>query len=151
MRERESSRAIREHATVLLTEWLCSAGYEVEPAPTGLRIDLIIRRQGQNEEMVKVLAAAAPHHRGGTGSLGLHWLLSETAADCVALVDLSRSFCWMIPVSTFKMEAQPLADGRYHLDWIVVPLGKHSNKVPPESKFEEFELDGNPQPSDQAD
>ena len=69
-------------------------------------------------------------------------MLPETVADRVALVDLSRSLCWMLPVSTFREEAQALAGGRNHLDWIVVPLGKYSTGVPMEPEFDKFRLDG---------
>ena len=69
-------------------------------------------------------------------------MLSDLVADFVAVADLPRLLCWLIPRSIFIKEAQPLAGDRYHLDWIVVPLGKHSTKVPLESKFLEFKLTG---------
>lgn len=139
VQKQASTRAIAARAARLLTERLTTEGFRVEPAPPDSSVDLLIRRDGR-PLLVKLLTAAAPHHRGGTGSLGLHWMLPETIADRVALVDLSRSLCWMLPSSTFREEAQPLAGGRYHLDWIVVPLGKHSKSIPMEAKFDRFKL-----------
>jgi hypothetical protein len=134
VRERQSPLVIRRQAIQLSNERLSSVGFEVENAPPGFRADLKIRRR-RASFLVKVLAAAAPHHRGGTGSLGLHWMLNETAADDIALVDLSRSKVWLLPSGDFRSKAQPLTGSRYHLDWIVVPLGKAPTKVPGEEEF----------------
>jgi hypothetical protein len=131
--------AMREHAVCLLAECLTSAGFRAEPAPSDSSVDLLIRQEGR-ALLVKLLSAAAPHHRGGTGSLGLHWMLPETIADRVALVDLARSLCWMFPSSTFREGAQTMSGRRYRLDWIVVPLGKHSKNIPMEIEFDRFRL-----------
>jgi hypothetical protein len=139
VQRRGPTKARREHAVRLLTDRLTSAGFRVEPGPPDCFVDLLITRDGV-PLLVKLLAAAAPHHRGGTGSLGLHWMLPETIADRVALVDLARSVCWILPSSTFREEAQPLAGGRHHLDWIVVPLGKPASSVPMETEFDKFKL-----------
>jgi hypothetical protein len=139
MRCRPSSSVIRHQAIQLLTERLLSGGYVIEPAPHGFRADLLARQAGRSH-LIKVLAAAAPHHRGGTGSLGLHWLLTETAADLVALVDLSRSRVWLLATHDFRSKAQALSGGRYHLDWIVVPIGSRRNRVAVEEQFDRYRL-----------
>jgi hypothetical protein len=122
----------------LLTERLTSAGFHVEPARLHPSVDLLIRQEGM-PLLVKLLTGA-PHYRGGTGSLGLHWMLPATIVDRVALVDLARSVCWMLPSSTFREQAQPMAGDRYHLDWIVVPLGKYPKSIPMETEFDRFKL-----------
>ncbi len=88
--------------------------------------------------LVRVLAAAAPHQRGGRGSLGLHWMLSETPADFVAVVDLSRRRSWLVPAADFEVRAQPLPGRRFHLDWIVGERSGTSTPVPGEGEFESY-------------
>src|SRR5439155_21355815 len=122
-----SSSSVRSEAIRLCTERLASAGYRVQRPPSGFAADLRISRD-RAIQLVKVLGAAAPHRRGGSGSLGLHWLLSETPADAVALVDLSRAKVWLLPIEEFQRRAISLVGGRLHLDWIVLALGKSPPK-----------------------
>src|SRR5439155_12162236 len=98
-----------------------------ESAPPGFLADLKITRRSIIQ-FVKVMGAAAPHHRGGFGSLGLHWMLNQTAADLVSLVDLSRSKVWLLPIENFQSRALSLERGRWHLDWIVLPLRRRPLK-----------------------
>jgi hypothetical protein len=107
----------------LVIEALRGVGLRAEAASKDVPADLVVAGPSGRSVLVSVLAAAAPHHRGGRGSLGLHWMLRDTAADFIALVDLSRERGWLIPAADFRARAQPLSDGRFHLDWIVVPLG----------------------------
>jgi hypothetical protein len=134
VQSRHLSSVIRSEAILLAGERLRSSGFEVEAPPPGLNADFKIGRR-RTALLVKVLAAAAPHHRGGSGSLGLHWLLGETAADAIALVDLSRSKVWLLPIEDFQSRALSLTRGRYHLDWIVVLLGNRTPKPPDEDEF----------------
>jgi len=92
--------------------------------------------------VLKLLAVAAPHHRGGRGSLGLHWMLRSGNEDYVALVDLSREAIWLLNAEEFRARAQPLAGGRFHLDWIVLSLGpRQRSQVPSEDEFELYRLE----------
>ena len=137
MERRASSQAVRRRAVQFLADALATAGFQIELAPPGFLSELMVRRGGKNF-LVKVLAASAPHRRGGTGSLGLQCILGETAADFVALADLSRLRGWLLPVEDFKRGAQPLTGNRDHLDWIVVPLGKYRSQVASENAYDRF-------------
>jgi hypothetical protein len=135
---RASVREIRKEAVQLVTDRLRLASFTVEPAPRGSVADLVAKRR-RTSHLVKVLAAAAPHRRGGTGSLGLHWMLPESAADLVALVDLSRQSSWLLPASDFKSKAQALAEGRFHLDWLVEGNSGRT-RIPNEEDFHSYRL-----------
>lgn len=68
-------------------------------------------------------------------------LPSATAeVDFVGLVDLSRPRAWLFPGAEYRTRAQAASGGRYHLDWIVVPISNTCAKVEPEEAFEEFRL-----------
>ena len=112
-------------------EALAGVGLRAEAAPP----DILISSPSGRSALVRLLAAAAPHHRGGRGSLGLHWMLPDTPAEFVALVDLSRRQGWLLPIDDFRAKAQPLSEGRFHLDWIVAPLGKRRSRAPDEEEF----------------
>ncbi len=130
-----SSSVIRRCAISFVVEALRTVGLQAEPTPADLPGDLLASGGSGRSVFVCLLAAAAPHHRGGRGSLGLHWVLAETPADSVALVDLSRASGWLIPTDDFRARAQPLSGGRFHLDWIVVALGRRHSKVASEEEF----------------
>lgn len=103
---------------------MAGVGLRAEAPPPDLPGDLLVAGPAGQSVLLRLLAAAAPHHRGGRGSLGLHWMLPDTPADFAAVVDLSRRCGWLIPTADFQARAQPLSGGRFHLDWIVVPLGR---------------------------
>ncbi len=88
--------------------------------------------------LVRVLGRRGPHRRGGRGSLGLHWLLGPGPEELVALVDLSRRLVWLLPRQEFCRRAQPLPGGHYHLDWIVLPLGRGGKALPREEEWEAY-------------
>ncbi len=126
---------VRRKGLDLVIGALRGAGLRAEAASKDVPADLMVAGPSGWSVLVSVLAAAAPHRRGGRGSLGLHWMLRDTAADFIALVDLSRERGWLIPAADFRARAQPLSDGRFHLDWIVVPLGRMRTQVPDEEEF----------------
>jgi hypothetical protein len=130
-----SSQQTRRLAIQFTTDALMRAGFLVEPAPRGFLADLLIR-QPRRSRLVRVLSAAGPHRRGGVGNLGLHWLLNETAADLIALVDLSRSQGWLFTLDDFGTQAKLTMKGSYHLDWIVARPGPNRSQVPDEAAFE---------------
>ena len=65
-------------------------------------------------------------------------MLGDTPAEFVALVDLSRRQGWLLLIDDFRAKAQPLSEGRFHLDWIVVPLGKRKSTAPDEGEFASY-------------
>ncbi len=136
-----SPRVIRQEAARFVTGVLVDTGFRVEPPSPDFPADLLVTGHPRKAFLLKVLAAAAPHHRGGTGSLGLHWMLRDTPADFVALVDLSRSRGWLLPTKDFKERAQALRGGRFHLDWIVVRLGIPRKPVPAEEDFAPYAIE----------
>ena len=136
----------RQAAEKLLRARLADAGIALESLPDlPLAYALLPPEGGMRPDgrpsgrIVKLLAQAAPHRRGGRGSLGLHWLLPSDFEEYVALVDLSREAVWLLPAPEFRSRAQPLEAGRYHLDWLVLRLGR--SKVADESEFEGFKLE----------
>ncbi len=70
----------------------------------------------------------------------MHWMLQSDVEDYVALVDLSREAIWLMPSVDFRKRAQPLAGGRFHLDWLVWRLSPRST-VEDEDAFEEYRLE----------
>ncbi|MCH8994950.1 MAG: hypothetical protein IH959_08310 [Chloroflexi bacterium] len=132
------SASIRPRALDFVVEALAGVGLTAEETPPDVPADLLVAGRSGRSAVVRLLAAAAPHHRGGRGSLGLHWMLPDTAAEFVAVVDLSRRQGWLIPTADFRARAQPVSGGRFHLDWIVVPLGRTRARVPDEHEFEEY-------------
>lgn len=90
--------------------------------------------------LLKLLAASAPHRRGGRGSFGLHWLLQSDVEDYVAMVDLSRAAVWLLSAADFRAQAQRLPAGRFHLDWLVLRLSPRS-RVPDEEAFAGYLLE----------
>ena len=86
-------------------EALAGVGLRAEAAPP----DILISCPSGRSALVRLLAAAAPHHRGGRGSLGLHWMLPDTPAEFVTLVDLSRRQGWLLPIDDFRAKAQPFS------------------------------------------
>ena len=140
MAGKESAGAIRKRGVALVREALARAGLAVATASAGLAAELAIVRS-DGDELVKVLTAAAPHRRGGSGSLGLHWLLGDTAAEVVALVDLSREKAWLMPTAEFRRLAEALTGGRFHLDWIVVPIGRAPLGVAMEAALDAYAIE----------
>lgn len=128
----------RRAAEALLRARLAVAGIGLEPLPD-LPLAYALLPRGGKIRIVKLLAQAAPHRRGGRGSLGLHWLLPSDFEEFVALVDLSREAVWLLPAPEFRSRARPLEAGRYHLDWLVLRLGR--SKVADELEFESFRLE----------
>ena len=133
-----STAEVHQAAEALLRARLAAAGIGLEPLPD-LPLAFALLPPGGRMRIVKVLARPAPHRRGGRGSLGLHWLLPSDFEEYVALVDLSRQALWLLPAPEFRSRAQPLEAGRYHLDWLVLRLGR--SKVADESEFEGFKLE----------
>jgi hypothetical protein len=131
--------SLRRRALEFAAERLRSTGFVVEDAPPGLRAELLLSEDRQTY-LVKLLATAAPHRLGPRGSIGLHWMLPETPAELVALVDLSRSRLWLLPAADFKRLAQPVSGGRFHLDWIVVHLSNARTRIRDEDYFEAYEV-----------
>ena len=132
-----SRAAIRRQALEFLIEALAAVGLRGEPAPNNVAADLVVEAMGETV-LIRLLAAAAPHRRGGRGSLGLHWMLPDAAAEFVALVDLSRRRGWLMPAADFRARAQPMSGGRFHLDWIVSPLGKTRSRASGEEEFARY-------------
>jgi len=128
----------RRAAEVLLRTRLAAAGIGLEPLPD-LPLAYALLPRGGKMRIVKMLAQAAPHRRGGRGSLGLHWLLPSDFEEFVALVNVSREAVWLLPAPEFRSRAQRLEAGRYHLDWLVVRLGR--SNVADELEFEPFRLE----------
>ncbi len=110
----------------------------LEPLPD-LPLAYAMLLPGGRMMIVKLLAQAAPHRRGGRGSLGLHWVLPSDFEECVALVDVSREAVWLLPAGEFRSRAQALEGGRWHLDWLVLRL--RQSKVAEEEEFERFRLE----------
>ncbi len=137
-RSKPSPAAVRGRAREFVVRALARVKLRAEAAPAGLPADLLVEGSCGRAVLVRLLARAAPHHRGGRGSLGLHWMLSDTPAEYVALVDLSRERGWLLPAADYRARAQPVSGDRYHLDWIVVPIGRPRTKVAAEEEFEEY-------------
>jgi len=89
-------------------------------------------------KLVRVVGRRGPHRRGGRGSLGLHWVLGPGPEELVALVDVSRRLVWLLPREEFCRRAQPLPGGRFHLDWVVLPLGRGGRALPKEEEWEPY-------------
>ncbi len=133
-----SRAAIRRQALEFLIDTLAGGGLRAEAAPNDIAADVIVELSTQRSVSVRLLAAAAPHRRGGRGDLGLHWMLPDTSAEFVALIDISRPRGWLMPAADFRARAQPMAGGRFHLDWIVAPLGKTRSPAPDEEEFAQY-------------
>lgn len=141
-RARTSAFDIQRKAQTFLVDQLSRLGLEAETLPGGDPSLLIVSdRGGRRSLVVRILPAAGPHRRGGRGSLGLHWMLRSDIEDYAALVDLSRRRAWLLPAAEFRSRAQPLPGGRFHLDWLVVPLGRPRSRPPPEHEFDEYLLE----------
>ena len=118
---------------------LAPHGFSLEPGDGDA---YVLRPSSAPSLVLKLLAAAAPHHRGGRGSLGLHWMLRSDTEDYVAVVDLSREAIWLLKAEEFRTRAQPLAGGRFHLDWLVLSLGpRQRSQVPSEDEFQQYRLE----------
>ena len=125
-------------AEELLRARLEALGIGFEPLPD-LPLGYAMLLPGGQMRVVKVVPRAAPHRRGGRGSLGLHWVLPSDFEEYAALVDLSRETVWLMPSAEFRSRAQPLSGGRWHLDWLVLRLGR--SKVADEAEFERYRLE----------
>ena len=133
-----SEKLAHQRALDFVLEALEAAGLRAEAAPQGLPADAVIAGRAGRSVLVRILVRAGPHQRGGTGALGLHWMLRETPAEFVALVDLSRRQGWLLPTADFEERARALSGGRFHLDWIVAPLTNRRSKVADEHEFDEY-------------
>jgi hypothetical protein len=133
-----SEKLLHQRALEFVLSELGHAGLRAEAAPPDLPGDAAIVGRDGRSLLVRILVRAGPHHRGGRGSLGLHWMLRDTPAEFVALVDLSRRLGWLLPTAHFRAQASALSDGRFHLDWIVVPLTGRTSRVPQEGEFERY-------------
>lgn len=134
---RPAAAEVQARALALLRARVASHGFSLEPdEDTALRLFL----PGGTSARLRLLAAAAPHRRGGRGSWGLHWMLTDDGEDYVALVDLSREAVWLMPTADFRDRAQPLPGGRFHLDWLVWRLSPRS-QVEDEDAFEQYRLE----------
>lgn len=124
-------------AEAILRQRLAARGIRLEAAPG----DAYTATLPDGRRLIlKLLARAAPHRRGGGNNLGLHWLLHSDVEDYVALVDLWRSEAWLMPVAVFRERARPLPGGRFHLDWLVLRLSPRS-RLADEADFEAYRFD----------
>ncbi len=96
----------------------------------------------RKRKLVRVLVRLGPHRRGGRGDLGLHWVAPSGPEELLALVDVSRSLVWLMPREVFCQRAQPWPRGAFHLDWIVLPLGKRRSHWPQEEEWESYLVAG---------
>ena len=133
-----SDALLHERANRLVIEAMRAAGLAAEPAPRDVPAQVLVATASGRALLVHVLVREAPHRRGGGGNLGLHWMTRDTPADFVALVDLSRRRGWLLPMEDFRTRARPAAGGRFHLDWIVLPLSPTRSRVPDENEFEPY-------------
>jgi hypothetical protein len=132
-----------DEAVRLVTRSLARHGLEARTLAPGL---LAVRWPDGREGLARVLSRPGPHRRGGRGALGMHWLLPPGAEELVALADLGRGLVWLLTRDQFQARARPQRGGRFHLDWLVLPLGPSS--LPAEEEFEAFLLgrEGAPHP-----
>ncbi len=133
-----SERVLHSAAEELVRSRLAAFGIGLEPLPD-LPLAYAMLLPGGRMRVVKVLPRAAPHARGRMGALGLHWMLRSDFEDCVALVDLSREFVWLLPSGEFRSRAAPVKGGRWHLDWLVARAGRSG--VADEAEFERYRLE----------
>mgnify|MGYP000477653685 CR=1 FL=1 len=132
---RPPSPSLMEEAERLALAALSRQGARAERLMAGV---LLLRQRDGQERLVRVLARRGPHHRGGRGALGMHWLLPPGPEELVALTDVGRRLVWLLPRREFEARARPQAGGRHHLDWLVLPLGPSS--LPLEEEFEGYLL-----------
>jgi hypothetical protein len=133
-----SDALLHERANRFVIDAMQAAGLTAELAPRDLPAQVVIGSPSGKALLVLVLVREAPHRRGGGGNLGLHWMTRDAPADFVALVDLSRRRGWLLPMEDLRARARPVAGGRLHLDWIVLPLSPTRSRVPDESEFEPY-------------
>jgi hypothetical protein len=122
-------------ASRLALRLLSGHGIEAQAQAPGL---LLARWPTGGERLLRLLARLGPHRRGGRGALGMHWLLPPGPEELVALADVGRGLVWLLPRREFQARARPQAGGRYHLDWLVLPLGPSA--LPREEEFEPYLL-----------
>ncbi len=130
-----SSEVIHQQARDFVMQALARVGLQAEAAPRELRGDLLIFGPARHPTLLRILVRQAPHRRGGGANLGLHWMLSSTPAEYVALVDLSRRLGWLLSTPEFQAQARPYRGGRFHLDWIVARMGRTTTQVADEIEF----------------
>ncbi|HXG41327.1 MAG TPA: hypothetical protein VNL95_01220 [Dehalococcoidia bacterium] len=143
MRPRPARPEPAGEAVCLVSHLLARHRLEARPLAPGV---LLVRWPGGQERLARVLARPGPHRRGGRGALGMHWLLPPGGEELVALADLGRGLAWLLTRRQFEAYARPERGGRYHLDWLVLPLGPST--LPMEEEFEPFLLgrEGVPHP-----
>ncbi len=133
-----SDAELHRKADQFLVRALRRAELSAEAAPPGLNCRLLVRGSGGRSTRVHVLVRPGPQRRGGGLNLGMHWMLSSTDADQIALVDISRRKGWFLSVAEFRRRARAGADGRYHLDWIVARLGRTRTTIADEGEFDSY-------------
>lgn len=131
-----SSEVIHQQARDFVMQSLAQVGLTAEVAPRELRADVVVLGEGGRQTLIRILVREGPHRRGGGANLGMHWMLSSTEAEYIALVDLSRQLGWLLPTTEFQAKARPYKGDRFHLDWIVARMGRTRTRIAEEQEFE---------------
>lgn len=143
MKDNLTTSQIGRSGEILVQYRLLKHGIESAPMTTDSGIDLVAYAPHSKRAVtIQVKTNQKPKPAGGKGPAALDWwLVEDSPAELVALVDLATDRTWLFRHSELAEKAQQHSGGRMHFFFYVDPQYAPKNLGTHMSEFAAFEID----------